>query len=572
MVIASHADLAAVIATSGPSSTYPQRAYRNPTDALVKYLDYKHGANWAIWEFRAEGTGYPDGEVYNRIRHYPWPDHHPPPFALIPNIMASMRDWLKDPKDPEDGRGRVVVVHCKAGKGRSGTAACSYLISEEGWSMEDALARFTARRMRSGFGSGVSIPSQLRWVGYVDWWAKHGKIYVERQVEILEVHVWGLRNGVKVAVEGYVEEGRTIKTFHVFGKHERMLMDGPSQDTANSAIVSDHANEKTLPLHESDPQPDSSTILNKSSSSSLQLPPESDTSFILFRPTQRLILPTSDINIDLERRNRAAYGFTMVTSVAHVWFNPFFESQMSSTAPRNSAPSPTSATKVPSSISIPDSGVFKITWEAMDGIKGSARKGTRAFDHLAVVWRAIDESKKGLPKIITEPQKGVPIPETGPADWKRADKETPSPPGRDLGLRAETPNSANVSKANSVVDLDNMSSSSEQRESSEAGVKPHRPQGEEHVLHPDYPTISVTGPASPGCNGANGAKGAPKVDLGMQKVHSPANSPGISRDVAFDKVAGGEDGLKAVEEEDLPTPEEHIPGQLLRDEEATPHS
>ena len=80
--------------------------------------------------------------------------------------MASMRNWLKDSE--EDGH--VVVVHCKAGKGRSGTMACSYLISEEGWTPENAMQRFTERRMRPGFGVGISIPSQQRWIRYVDRW------------------------------------------------------------------------------------------------------------------------------------------------------------------------------------------------------------------------------------------------------------------------------------------------------------------------------------------------------------------------------------------------------------------
>jgi protein-tyrosine phosphatase len=180
-----------IIATSGPSGTYPQRAYRNPLDQLVKFLDYKHGKDWASWEFRAEGTGYPDEEVYGRIRHYPFPDHHPPPFSLVPMILASMRNWLREENEngeKKERKGRVVVVHCKAGKGRSGTMACSYLISECGWKPEEALARFTERRMRPGFGQGVSIPSQLRYVGYVDRWTNFGKVYVERQIEIMEVH------------------------------------------------------------------------------------------------------------------------------------------------------------------------------------------------------------------------------------------------------------------------------------------------------------------------------------------------------------------------------------------------
>ena len=109
-----------------------------------------------------------------------------------------MHDWLKGP-DAE--KGRIVIVHCKAGKGRSGTVVCSYLISEEGWASEDALARFTSRRMRAGFGEGISIPSQQRWVRYVEWWTKHGKVYVDRPVEILEIRILGLRDGVEVTVE-----------------------------------------------------------------------------------------------------------------------------------------------------------------------------------------------------------------------------------------------------------------------------------------------------------------------------------------------------------------------------------
>ena len=112
--------------------------------------------------------------------------------------MASMHDWLKGQEVPS---GRVAIIHCKAGKGRSGTVACSYLISEEGWAAKDALTRFTSKRMRAGFGEGVSILSQQRWIRYVEWWARHNKVYVDRSIEILEIRVWGLRDGVKVAVE-----------------------------------------------------------------------------------------------------------------------------------------------------------------------------------------------------------------------------------------------------------------------------------------------------------------------------------------------------------------------------------
>ena len=426
----------------------------------MKFLDYKHAAHWAIWEFRAEGTGYPDSEVYDRIRHYPWPDHHPPPFAIIPSIMASMRDWLKGLDAPKE---RVVVVHCKAGKGRSGTVACSYLISEESWTVDEALARFTSRRMRSGFGAGVSIPSQLRWINYVDRWAKHQKLYVERQIEILEVHIWGLRDGVKVAIEGYVDEGRTIKTFHIFSKHERHLMDASTRSDPSAPDGLSTPIEKHLPLSASTPH---LPAMNHAHTQPIVRTSSSDhapgASAVVFRPTLPLILPTSDINVDFERRNKATYGWTMVTSVAHVWFNAFFESR----GPENHG-DPLS------------DGIFEIEWDAMDGVKGSARKGTRALDRLAVVWRAVGNGKG---TVIKEPKVGQQVPETRAADWKGANEEKGGL-GKDLGLRSETPVSAGVSKASSIK--------SESRESVKGsedgsmGVKAHGPSGEEHIPHPE---------------------------------------------------------------------------------------
>ncbi|KAL5003485.1 protein-tyrosine phosphatase-like protein [Aspergillus recurvatus] len=449
-----------IIATSGPSTNYPKIAYRTPLKQLVNFLDSKHGADWCIWEFRAEGTGYPDSEVYGRIHHFPFPDHHPPPFALIPKVVASMRNWLQrldgsgqEGQENQSKEQRIAVVHCKAGKGRSGTMACSYLISQEGWKMEDVLQRFTERRMRVGFGSGVSIPSQLRWVRYVNRWTNEmGKKYVERPVEILEIHVWGLRDGVKVAVEGYVEDGQKIKQFHLFRKDERTVMsddtlqsqssqrssDTPSEDENNNSSSSNgnltmtttkqklnatktsdsstqgqeqHPNSAT----ESDSSLFSTTTPASSSTptTTTSQPPQKHTHAVLFRPSSPLLLPSSDINIDFERRSKAASytGLAMVTSIAHVWFNPYFEG----------------GDKY-------DSGVFEIDWDAMDGIKGTSRKGIKALDRLKVVWRYAGDSTTEVRDahaharpvsrgVIMEPKPGEPIPETRVKDWRLKDSK-----------------------------------------------------------------------------------------------------------------------------------------------------
>ncbi|XXG98300.1 hypothetical protein Hte_004623 [Hypoxylon texense] len=499
-----------IIATSGPSQTYPQRAYRNPLDRLVAFLDSKHGKNWAIWEFRGEGTGYPDELVYNRIRHYPWPDHHPPPFRLVPMIVASMRNWLNGNDLDADGGGtddgknklgkildawkekksdRVAVVHCKAGKGRSGTMACSYLIAECGWTPEQALARFTERRMRPKFGAGITIPSQLRWIGYVDRWTKAGKKYVDQGVEIVEIHVWGLRSGVKLSVEGFVEGGRKIKVVHTFTKKERMIVEGnppgdngvmdmiydltgygtnpvPTQQVLDEAKQVDEINginstanspdgpagpPTTKPSRSSTPKL-ISKISKKSSTGSLRSnhsatgngstskstdptndsDPEPGGMAVIFKPKEPIKLPNSDVNICIERRNRApsSMGFTMVTAVAHVWFNIFFEGNG------------------PEQDGNPNrSGVFEIDWDKMDGIKGSSQKGTRAADKIAVVWRST--APDGEAQEQPMPGTDSPVPQMPAADWKGGNDEDPDNE-RHLGLRVKSPDSADVSQASSI--------------------------------------------------------------------------------------------------------------------------
>lgn len=420
-----------IVATSGPSGTYPQLAYRNPLKDLVKFLDSKHRDNWAIWEFRAEGTGYPDEEVYGRIRHYPWPDHHPPPFALVPLIMGSMKQWLKGNDK------RVAVVHCKAGKGRSGTISCSYLISEEGWTREDAMKTFTDRRMRPGFGVGISIPSQVRTLTYVERWTQTGKKpYLDRPTEIVELHVWGLRDGVKIAVEGYVDEGKVIKSFHTFRKEERTMVRGAiRKDTGFADVALELMGKK-----KAEDAADTGKQI-KDAENAEQVVEESGSDQVdqtggdvVFKPSERIVLPSSDINLDFERRNKSKYGgFTMVTSVAHVWFNTFFEGN----GPEQDGKPD-------------DSGVFTIDFDAMDGIKGSSRKGTKCFDKIQVVWKAVNV--EGKPAVtVTEPSESTDnIPQARPANWQGGTDELSNDFEKNLGLRKADADSADVSRASSI--------------------------------------------------------------------------------------------------------------------------
>ena len=102
----------------------------------------------------------------------------------------------------------------------------------------------------------------------------------------------------------------------------------------------------------------------------------------------------------------------MLTSIAHVWFNCYFEGSGPERHPL--APLP--------------SGVFTIDWEAMDGIKGSARKGTKALDKVSIVWRAKDDGVDGgAAKVIEEPAQGQKVPQSKAADWAQSDGSTNHP-------------------------------------------------------------------------------------------------------------------------------------------------
>ena len=409
--------------------------------------------------------------------------------------MASMRNWLHGNDLDSDGHGtegaakpgkrrfslkseekmkqerkekRVVVVHCKAGKGRSGTVSCSYLISEEGWTPEDALARFTQRRMRPKFGAGVSIPSQLRTISYVDRWTKGGKKYFDRPIEIAEIHIWGLRDGVKVDISGFADEGKRIEVLHTFSRAERHVIEGDAPDGGGiSDMVWQMAGYSTNPKREApekaplaesanleDPHPKKSHTLKErgsnlihkaASSSSLRGDKEKKEDIagndsderepggmaVILRPTQPVRIANSDVQISVERRNKSskAMGFTMVSAVAHVWFNTFFEGH-----------GPEQGGKAD------EDGVFSIEWDAMDGIKGSSRKGARAMDRMSVVWRAVETGDGGAE--VDEPREGEPVPQSKPADWKGTQQDYE----KELGLRGQSPASADVSKASSLVE------------------------------------------------------------------------------------------------------------------------
>jgi protein-tyrosine phosphatase len=371
-----------LIVTSGPAISFPSTAYRNPLPDLLSFLESRHGDRWKIFEFRAEGTGYKDEEVKGRVEHWKWVDHHPPPFTVLEGVVQSLETWLGDDgKEGNDGKGRAGVLHCKAGKGRSGTVACSYLIAAQGWDMDKAMTRFTERRMRPNWGDGISIASQRRWVSYVSRWAKDGRRYRTGKVRIVEVRVWGMRENVRIAVRQYVDGGMKIEKIEDWGEKDAEVIplvddDGLAKDwflrSQDSPPSSGFATPKSNAYHGEELKSPTSSISSSKAFAALSTPPPRTIN--IFRPKKAIVLSALDVNIEVEKRNKNITS--MVTSTAHSWFNAYFEGN----GPENSGvPAP--------------SGIYTVEWDAMDGLKGSTQRGVRSVEKIAVVWKIVDENE-----------------------------------------------------------------------------------------------------------------------------------------------------------------------------------
>lgn len=160
-----HLDLSYItprlIVTSAPVSSYWESWYRYPLDDLLVYLNSEHQDNWHLFNFRGEGAGYSYEEVAGKVSHYPFPDHYPPTMEIIINCVSEMDKFLTtDDKN-------IAVLHCKAGKGRSGTLCCAYLIYQlKELTVSQILHLYTRRRMNAFAGEGISIMSQKRYLEY----------------------------------------------------------------------------------------------------------------------------------------------------------------------------------------------------------------------------------------------------------------------------------------------------------------------------------------------------------------------------------------------------------------------
>lgn len=271
-----------LIVTSMPTSKFVKSWYRTPASVLRSYLDEAHGENWHLYNFRAENSNdYKDSIFNQRVTKFPFPDHQPPPFELIPKVVETIHEYLQQNQD------NVAVLHCKAGQGRSGTMACAYLMAYENLSWLEAIDLFTKKRMRPWWGAGVSILSQRRYLMYTEKWIRQ----YDRQynlsnfkgVKLLAVKLHGAkRRHIDVSFHQYEDLGATCRKILTLG--------------ASGSVESC----TKLPLSTSH-EPD----------------------FICYDPDTATVLPYPDIGVSFSVSYPTVYP--LMQNYVQLWFNVLFE-------------------------------------------------------------------------------------------------------------------------------------------------------------------------------------------------------------------------------------------------------
>lgn len=321
-----------LIVAAGPTDEAFSGLFRTPLDRVVAHLDKyrtEDGPHWHIWNFRGEGSGYdPLAVGLENWTFHPFPDHQPPSVELLCLIVGEVFDFLAADVS------NVALLHCKEGKGRSGTVCCAYLMfdaKQRGVSMsvDEAISLFTLQRMRRIFGPGVSIACQRK---YLHYWRRHLDFLAEMQQDFLAFHC---------DRSPYVPKLSKISKITVVNPTLLMVLCRLAISRYNLV--------------------DSGLRVEEISSHRLRIPQITGKAIFYEIPMSvPLTLATCDIRISFERQ----------VSLAYTWMSMYFETLRDCNRP------------------ITDSVVarrLQIPWEAFDGIKGTGLN-PKLFERLEINW------------------------------------------------------------------------------------------------------------------------------------------------------------------------------------------
>ena len=147
------------IIAMGKPSTSIEGMYRNNLDDVVQFFNQRHHEHYKVYNL-CEEDFYPADTFYKQGK-FPFQDHEAPPLNLIHPFCVDAKKFL------DLDQNNVVAIHCKAGKGRTGTfISCLLLYLNIFDNAADCLKYYGIMRVENG--RGVTVPSQIRYVFYYE--------------------------------------------------------------------------------------------------------------------------------------------------------------------------------------------------------------------------------------------------------------------------------------------------------------------------------------------------------------------------------------------------------------------
>ncbi|GMH14811.1 hypothetical protein Nepgr_016652 [Nepenthes gracilis] len=139
---------------------YVEGFYRNHMDEVIRFFETHHKGKYKVYNLCSERL-YDASLFQGKAASFPFDDHNCPPLHLILSFCQSAYTWLKE--DIEN----VVVVHCKAGMGRTGLMISSLLLYLKFCpTAQESIDYFNQKRCIDG--NGLVLPSQIRYVKYFE--------------------------------------------------------------------------------------------------------------------------------------------------------------------------------------------------------------------------------------------------------------------------------------------------------------------------------------------------------------------------------------------------------------------
>eukprot|EP00056_Hartaetosiga_gracilis_P001465 m.45051 g.45051 ORF g.45051 m.45051 type:complete len:514 (-) comp10650_c0_seq2:829-2370(-) len=225
-----------VIAMSFPS-TGLMAVYRNPMKAVVRFFNRKHNNHYRVYNLCSE-RGYNHKHFDHRVVRCSIDDHNVPLLREILEFCEDADTFLSSDEN------NVIAVHCKGGKGRTGTMICSYLLYSGKFDRaKDALDYFALRRSDYAVSQqyqGVQTPSQGRFVTYfqevVNTYGKKIPPLKENTITRMRVH--------SIDVGENAMSGVSALSFEVFNEKELVF-------SFDDAVADGQATINSVPLSQS---------------------------------------------------------------------------------------------------------------------------------------------------------------------------------------------------------------------------------------------------------------------------------------------------------------------------------